>query len=91
MGKKIASPHHKNQPASEVHSSTGDDCKVLLEHLYIGPVTTLYVHNLLGVMSPAVRAMELRRNEYKIITNMLYERDVTGRSHKVAEHVMLRD
>lgn len=52
-------------------------------------LTTLKARHLLNVMHPAARVMELRKHGYNIITNRRKDADSQGRSHRVAEYVLM--
>jgi len=52
-------------------------------------LTTLQARNLLNVMHPDARVMELRKHGYNIITNRRKDADSEGRLHSVAEYVLM--
>jgi len=62
----------------------------LLAALRVGPLTTLEAREVLGVMHPAGRVLELRRLGYAIVTLRRKVVDADGRAHQSAAYV-LRD
>lgn len=87
---KKTSPHHRNQPQYKDNSTASNDRKAILMHLKEKQrLTTLQAREELGVMSPAPRILELRRQGNNIITHRRYERDITGRNHYQAEYVLM--
>lgn len=49
-----------------------------------GPVSTIHAREVLGIMSPAARIMELRRQGHKIVTRAARVVDAAGVSHRSA-------
>lgn len=71
------------------HTAASRQRQVILKHLQQGNrLTTIYAREVLGIMHPAARVMELRKRGHNIVTNRLTEEDVTGRPHRVAEYVL---
>ena len=63
--------------------------KTIYEHLATGNrLTTLYARDEMGIMHPAARVMELRKQGHNIVTNWRIEEDVTGKRHRIAEYVL---
>lgn len=62
----------------------------ILQFLQSGkPLTTLYARHYLNVMHPAARVMELRKAGHNIVTHRRKDSDTAGRTHSVAEYVLL--
>lgn len=62
----------------------------LLAALRDGPVSTVHAREVLGVMHPAGRVLELRRSGHAIVTLRRKVVDADGRAHASASYV-LRD
>jgi len=62
----------------------------LLAALQVGPVSTLEARELLNVIHPAGRIMELRELGYRIVTTWSQELDAWGRDHRVARYVLMQ-
>lgn len=54
-----------------------------------GPVSTIYARETLGIMSPAARIMELRRQGHAIVTRAGQVVDAAGVSHRSAVYVLV--
>lgn len=54
-----------------------------------GPVSTIYARETLGIMSPAARIMELRRQGHKIVTRAGHVVDAAGVSHRSAVYELV--
>lgn len=63
--------------------------QVLLAALRLGPVSTLYIREVLGVVHPAGRVHELRQQGYDIRTARAWQHDLGGRRHLVADYVLI--
>lgn len=71
-------------------SSVANQRAAILHHVRnVGPLSTLHAREILGVMHPAARVMELRMRGEPIATHWRTETDVTGTKHRVAEYVYL--
>ena len=57
---------------------------VIYTDLRKGPVSTIYAREVLGIMSPAARVMELRRQGHAIVTRAGHVVDAAGVSHRSA-------
>lgn len=57
---------------------------VLFTELLKGKVSTVHAREVLGIMSPAARIMELRRQGHAIITRVGHVVDAAGLSHRSA-------
>jgi len=65
---------------------------VILKHLQIhGSLTTLYAREKLGIMSPAVRILELRKRDFPIVTHWTATEDKAGTRHREAKYVLFND
>lgn len=60
----------------------------LLAALLLGPVSTLYAREVLGVQNPAGRIHELRQQGNIIRTVKTWQDDLEGRRHLVADYVL---
>lgn len=78
---------------STVKKSTSTESQrfLLLDHLKKGPFTTIQARDELGVMSPAPRVMELRRQGHNIITLRTETVDRTGTKHREGQYVLLTE
>lgn len=56
-----------------------------------GPVSTLHAREVLGIMSPAARVLELRRQGHHIVTHWVRGVDAAGVSHRSAVYVLAED
>ena len=72
-------------------TSTESQRSLLLDHLKKGPLTTIQARDELGVMSPAPRVMELRRQGHNIITLWTETVDRTGTKHREGQYVLLTE
>ena len=72
-------------------TSTESQRSLLLDHLKKGPLTTIQARDELGVMSPAPRVMELRRQGHNIITLRTETVDRTGTKHREGQYVLLTE
>lgn len=54
-----------------------------------GPVSTVHAREVLGIMSPAARIMELRRQGHAIITRVGHVVDAAGLSHRSAVYELV--
>ena len=63
----------------------------LLRHMkeHVG-ITTLQARQLLSVMHPAGRILELRRKGFEIVTAWVYDTDSAGKLHKQALYILKR-
>lgn len=62
----------------------------ILEYLqHGGRLTTLYACEVMGIMHPAARILELKNDGYNIVTYRNKGCDVTGSNHRIAEYVFL--
>jgi hypothetical protein len=67
-------------------------CHLMLHVLRTtGGVTTLEARDRYGVMSPACRVLELRRQGHIILTVWTWQFDAEGRPHRVARYVLLKE
>ena len=73
------------------NTSTESQRFLLLAHLKKGPLTTIQARDELGVMSPAPRVMELRRQGHNIITLRTETVDRTGTKHREGQYVLLTE
>lgn len=62
--------------------------KLILNALHLGPVTTLYAREKLGIQGVAPRILELRRAGWLIATRRRRVFDEHGRVHSVAEYAL---
>lgn len=87
----IKQSHNNTDQTSNVESlSTEAQRARVLAHLLLSQtLTTLYARHSLNVMHPAARVMELRQAGHKIITLRRKDTDTAGRSHSVAEYVLM--
>ena len=78
---------------STVKKSTSTESQrfLLLDHLKKGPLTTIQARDELGVMSPAPRVMELRRQGHNIITLWTETVDRTGTKHREGQYILLTE
>lgn len=65
-------------------------CALILDELNQGPVSTLFARDVLGIMSPAARIMELRRQGYLIVTGRALVVDGSGQPHRSAIYSLQR-
>jgi Helix-turn-helix domain len=66
--------------------------KLLVALKELDSVTTVYARDVLGIMAPAPRALELRAMGYKIVTERVNETDSLGLLHHgVARYVLLAE
>ena len=72
-------------------TSTESQRSLLLDHLKKGPLTTIQARDELGVMSPAPRVMELRRQGHNIITLWTETVDRTGTKHREGQYILLTE
>tara|TARA_B110000208_G_scaffold27214_1_gene35612 strand:- start:967 stop:1242 length:276 start_codon:yes stop_codon:yes gene_type:complete len=72
-------------------TSTESQRSLLLDHLKKGPLTTIQARDELGVMSPAPRVMELRRQGHNIITLRTETVDRTGTKHREGQYILLTE
>lgn len=62
----------------------------ILEYLQQGnKLTTLYAREVMGIMHPGGRVLELRKDGYNIVTHRRPGADVAGSKHSVAEYVLM--
>ncbi|MBL8451794.1 MAG: hypothetical protein JNK97_03540 [Zoogloea sp.] len=62
---------------------------VIYTELLKGAVSTVFARETLGIMSPAARIMELRRQGHKIVTRAGRVVDAAGVSHRSAVYVLV--
>lgn len=67
-------------------SVTATQRAAILEALRHGPLNTIAARERLGIASPAVRVLELRRLGYYIRTQRKTVADAEGRLHRVANY-----
>lgn len=60
----------------------------ILAALLRGPLTTVHGREVLGILHPGGRVLELRKLGYRIETQSLTELDSHGRAHRVASYVL---
>ena len=91
MTKKIASLEtNQDQPLDRHNSTASSQRNSISKHLdEKGSLTTLYARERLGIMSPAARVLELRKNGHKIITHWTTSEDMAGTKHREAKYVLL--
>ena len=53
-------------------------------------LTTHQDREILGVIHPAGRIMELRQRGYDIMTHWTWEANAQGRTHRVAKYVLMK-
>lgn len=71
--------------SSTLNTSAAAQRLAILERLKCGPITTLQAREL-GVMHPAARCMELRRQGFEITTEWTLEYCSGGLQHRVAKY-----
>jgi len=73
-----------------ISNNAGHQRLAILLHLQTnGPLTTLAARQELGICHPAARCYELRQLGHNIITHWRIDQDSTGRTHRVAEYVLM--
>lgn len=60
----------------------------LLAELRVKPVSTIHAREILGIMSPAARVLELRSLGHTIVTLRRRVVDAEGRAHTSAAYVL---
>lgn len=64
--------------------------KEILDYLEQGKkLTTIYAREVMGIMHPGGRVLELRKQGYNIVTHRRPGADVAGSNHSVAEYVLM--
>jgi hypothetical protein len=62
----------------------------ILEYLQQGnKLTTLYAREVMGIMHPGGRVLELRKQGYNIVTYRRPGADIAGSKHSIAEYVLM--
>lgn len=64
-------------------------CSALLADLHKGPVSTVFAREVLGIMSPAARVLELRRQGHVIVTRAGHVVDAAGLPHRSAVYELV--
>lgn len=53
-----------------------------------GSITTIYAREMLGIMSPAARVLELRGQGHRIVTHWTKTTDNAGTKHRQAKYIL---
>jgi hypothetical protein len=53
-----------------------------------GSITTIYAREMLGIMSPAARVLELREQGHRVVTHWTKTTDNAGTKHREAKYVL---
>jgi helix-turn-helix protein len=87
--KKANSRTNESQPIPKTNNTASNQRKAIYQHLIQeGHLTTLYAREQLGIMSPAARIFELRRNGHMIDTYWTTTVDITGTKHREAAYIL---
>jgi hypothetical protein len=90
--KKANSQINKSQPIPKANNTVSSQRRAILDYLRKeGHLTTLYGRETLGIMSPAARVLELRKDGFPIVTHWTTSQDMAGKRHREAMYVLMSD
>lgn len=78
---------HADNPSTQ--SRAAQRARLLAYLREVGTLTTIQARDILNVMHPAGRVMELRKAGYNIVTAWVWDRDHEGRPHRVGRYALL--
>ena len=88
--KKANSQTNESQPTVKANTTASSQRKAILDYLRkVGHLTTLYGRETLGIMSPAARVFELRKDGFPIVTHWITSQDMAGTKHRDAKYVLM--
>jgi len=75
-------------PTTSASTQRAAIVKDLRQH---GSITTIYAREVLGIMAPAPRILELRAEGFLIVTHWTTSKDITGTKHREAKYVLMSE
>lgn len=88
--KKANSQTNESQPTVKTNTTASNQRKAIIEYLRKeGHLTTIYAREVLGIMHPAARVLELRKDDFPIVTHWTTSQDMAGTKHREAKYVLM--
>jgi hypothetical protein len=74
------------------NTSSSSQRNAIMNHFHeYGVLRTLYAREEMGIMSPAARVLELRKQGHNIVTHWTITIDKAGTKHREAKYVLFSD